>query len=252
MHHEKSRLFLWCDIAGEPAVEIGGICNGPGGFTFCRRKVAARIGADLQRCRCGGAQSRQFLFVQITKGVETDALDQKAQTRQVLVLAVAVFIEDAFDRFSHEEGIGCRNEFMEQAGNAALATHATRDINRKTVGAILSPGDKTDIVHRGARTVPITRGESDFIFARKLERKRVGHESLGQGDRVRRNVEHFVRTDAGIKTGCDIAHRVAAAALGGQSGGGKRTQGGQNGFQRHAMHLEFLAGGDVKHAIAED
>ena len=60
-----------------------------------------------------------------------------------------------------------------------------------------------------------------------------------------------MRTHARIETGRYIPHRIAAAALGGQPGFGQRAQRGNDGIQRHAMHLKFLASGDMKHAVAE-
>ena len=49
----------------------------------------------------------------------------------MLVLAVAIFVKDAFDRFRHKESVGRWNEIVQQAGNPASAAHAAGDITAK-------------------------------------------------------------------------------------------------------------------------
>ena len=130
LHEEKSRLLLRRDIVREPAAEFSGIIFDVAIF---RRARELRQRTQFQRRGIAGAQPGQFLFIQVPERRQPDFLDKKAQPREMLVFAVAIFVEHALDGFSHDKSVGRRNEFVQQTGQPALAAHAACDINRKTV-----------------------------------------------------------------------------------------------------------------------
>lgn len=195
-------------------------------------------------------QRGEFTLVPCAELLDADPLDEEAEPGQVLVLAISVLVEHALDRFGDEEGVGRRNELLEQGSDPAAAAHAAAHIYREAFDPVLSPGHEADVVDGGTCAVTVAAGEGDLELAGQLEGEGIGHEPLRGGDRVGGHIEEFVGADPGIEAGGEVADGVPAAAVRGETGSSEGSQGRQDRVEGNPVHLEFLAGGDVQHAIA--
>ena len=139
---------------------------------------------------------------------------------------------------------------MEKLADPALAPEAPRHINSKAVSAILHPRNESNIVDCRSRAVALAGGKSDFIFARQLERNRVGQKPLRRRNSIRSHIVDFARAHAGLGAGRDISHGIPPTAFARQTNLSHRTQCPKNRCQLHAMDLKFLAGRHVKDPVS--
>ena len=175
---------------------------------------------------------------------------EEPQPGPVPVLAVAVLVEDPLDGLGHVVDFAGGDERLEQLAHAAVRPHAPAHVNREALLAVAHLGDQAQVVDRGRRTVAPAAGEGDLVLPRKLVRKRIGQQELGQRQHVGRRIEHLVGADAGILAAADVAHRIAAAAPGGHARLVQIGQRRRDVADQHAMDLDVLPRGHVQHAVA--
>jgi len=106
-------------------------------------------------------------------------------------------------------------------------------------------------MNRRAGTISFACGKSDFVFARQLERQRIGKQTLGDSHGISRHIKQFIPADTRIRTRRNVANRVSASTFRRKPNFRQGAQRRNNRIQRHAMHLKLLAGGNVQNAVAE-
>ena len=77
----------------------------------------------------------------------------------------------------------------------------------------------------------------------------VAQQELGQGASVWRDVEHFIRADACVGAGRDVANRISAGLTGGDARGGKAAHKTGGVLDMHVVKLKILPGGHVRDAV---
>ncbi|MPN32487.1 hypothetical protein SDC9_179966 [bioreactor metagenome] len=82
------------------------------------------------------------------------------------IFAVAVLIEDAFDRLGDEVDFVGNDEVVQQVADLGFRAHASGDVDLKTFYPVLHAGNEAKIVESCACCVLSRIGKRNFIFAR--------------------------------------------------------------------------------------
>src|SRR5262245_24133376 len=109
-------------------------------------------------------------------------------------------------------------------------------------------GAPSDVVDGRERMVLAAPFERDLELARERRAQRMPQQEAREGLGVGGDVEHLVRSDAGIRAGGDVAHRVAARFARRKARVGEVPHRGWNVVECDEVELEVLARRDVTEA----
>ena len=127
---------------------------------------------------------------------------------------------------------------------------AAADVGFKSAFAVFDARDHAHVVHAGQSACFLgASGKGDFEFATKVLAVGVPEEELGEGVRIRRDIECFGMTHARKRTGRDIADGVSAGFAGGNAHGGEAAHEVGCVFDVYVVDLNILARGDVQYAV---
>ena len=168
----------------------------------------------------------------------------------MLILTVAVFIENSLHSFGQKVKLRCWHKVLEQVGHTVVSAHAPTHIDRKSRYITMAFRDKAEVVGGGASAVPVATGKGDFILARQFIREPIRQQEFRQSHRIRCDIEDLLLTHPRIIAGRDVAHGVSAAPLGGKPNIIQCHKGWVYRVQRNPVHLDILPCGNVENAVS--
>jgi hypothetical protein len=239
---EQAGLLLRFDVALLPEMELRRVIRGGG--------EVGRDGGGGQILKGEGrgrlvAYELQLLFVQLAEALFAEGVPEEAKTCGVAVLAVAVLVEEAFDRCRHGVDIVGGDELVQQVADLRLGAQTAGNVDAEALLPVAKLGDEANIVEARVACVRLGVGEGDLELARQHPGVGLGDEAGGEGERVRAGVEDFIDTHAGVGRDEDVADGVAAASARDEADAQKLAHGGDHVLKRDVVDLELLAGGDV-------
>ena len=193
-----------------------------------------------------------FLFDLFLEPLEAALAHDEFHAGLVLVLAVAVAVENAEHRFALVEQALFGEELFQQLRLGGQRTEAAADHHAETAPAVADRGPQADIVDGALHA--IARGaavERELELARQVAGEILAQKRVSQSLGVGAHVEDLVVGDAGPGAGGDVAHRVVAGFAIGQAGVGQHVHEIGHPVQRDEVELHVLAGGEVAPAAAE-
>ena len=110
--------------------------------------------------------------------------------------------------------------------------------------------DDADVVEHGLAAVGVAAREVDLELPGKPLGDRVAHEVLVGGLGPRRDVQNLIGARAGQMAAADVAHRVPARLPRREAHAREQSQHVADLVELHVVHLQVLAGGDVRPAAA--
>ena len=107
-------------------------------------------------------------------------------------------------------------------------------------------GDQSDVMHtRKTASVLRATAESRLEFPAEILTIGMPQQKFGHRAGVGSDIERFVRADARVRAGRDVAHRIAAGLSCGDSRCGQAAHHSGRIFDVHVVQLKILASGDV-------
>jgi hypothetical protein len=129
---------------------------------------------------------------------EAAVAHHELHARGVLVLAVAVLVEDADDGFAPVEQALFGDELVEQLGLGGQRSQAAADDHAEAALAVANHGAQADIVDGALYAILVAAAvEGEFEFARQVAGEVLAQEGVGEALGVGADVEDFVLRDAG-------------------------------------------------------
>ena len=124
---------------------------------------------------------------------EAAVAHHELHARGVLVLAVAVLIEDADDGFAPVEQAVLGNELVEELGFGGQGSEAAADDHAEAAFAVANHGAQADVVDGALDAILVTAAvEGEFEFARQVAGEVLAQEGVGEALGVGADVEDFV------------------------------------------------------------
>ena len=129
----------------------------------------------------------------LAQPVDAALAHDELHARLVLVLAVAVLIEDADDGFAAVEQALFGEELVEQLRFRGQRAEAAADHHAEAAAAVANHGAQADVVDGALDAILVGAAiEGDFEFARQVAGEVLAQEGVGDALGVGADVEDFV------------------------------------------------------------
>ena len=186
--------------------------------------------------------------------LDAPGADQELHACAAALLLLAVPRKDTSDGLGDRKHFLRRKEFIEELGLLRNGAEPAADDEPKAPPRFAvhdaRDGGVTQVVHggqpAGVLRAPAERG---FELAAEVLHVRMAQQEARQGPRIRSHVKGLVRTNAGVGTRGNVAHRVAAGLARGDSHGGQAAHDSGCIFEMDEVQLEILSRGDVGDAV---
>ena len=230
--------------------KLGGVR--PAGVSSAGRGEAGADAFD-DLGRQGELRTRQAgeLFLDLgLELVDAQLVDQDLDARLVDVVAPAVLVIDAQDRFQIGREVLFRHPLADQLADEGGAAQAAADIEGEADLAGLVPlGDHADVVGADRGAVAVGPHDRDLELARQIGEFRVRDGPLAQDLGIDPAIDDLVGGGADELVGGHVADAVAAGLKGVHVHFGQFAQDGGSVFQLDPVELEVLARGEVAVAL---
>ena len=189
-----------------------------------------------------------FLLHVLLYPVEAALADDELQSRLVLVLPVAVLVEEAQHGFDlvHQQAGG--DEFVQQLRFVRQRAQSAAHHHAEAVLPVANHRAQADVVERGADAILGAAGKRDLELARHAVGEFLVQEGEGDAARVRVDVEGLVRQQTAERARGDVAHGVVAGLARSQPLVREQVEQVWHAGQRNEVVLHVLARGQVAFA----
>ena len=187
-----------------------------------------------------------FLLDLATELLRAELMDENLDAGLVDIVAPAVLIVGAQDRFDIAEKIALRQERLDGLGDERRSAEpaADHDLEAGLAGAI-AMHPQPDIVHLHRRAVVRRCRERDLELARQEGEFRVQRQMLAQQFRPDARILDLVGRDAGPLIGGDVTHAIAAGLHPVQSGARQIGHGVGQFIELDPVELDVLPRGEM-------
>src|ERR1022692_1130429 len=256
------RLLLLLHVAGEPRM-VGGVAGSRLVEHGEKGAVAERLRVGLVSAEALG-HNRRPLDAAVLHDIvvlfgdlllhpgEAAVAHHELHARGVLVLAVAVLIEDADDGFAPVEQALFGDELVEQLGLGRQRSQTAADDHAEASLAVANHGAEADVVDGALYAILVAAAvEGELEFARQVAGEVLAQEGVGEALGVGADVEDFVARNTGPGAGGDVADGVVAGLAVGEPDIGQEVHQVGDLVERDEVILDVLAGGEVTASAAE-
>jgi hypothetical protein len=195
------------------------------------------------------AGRQPFRFHLLTETLDAHRFDEHLDARLVDVVAAAIAVINAQDRFQVGQQVRQRQEVTDHLPDDGLAAEATADENFEADLALrVAFQVEANIMDLGSRAVFGRAGDGDLEFTGQVGEFGVMRRPLPDDLAVRARVVDLVLRDASHVVGGDVANTIAARLDRMHLDGGQMLEDIGNILQLRPVELQILAGGEMTEA----